>query len=402
MQPSVVNQPSAGKRLPRRTIESETSVVGIVIFLLRHKKMLGVLALLTAVIAVPGVMLWPPSYVAQAVILPPQPPQSSMAAFASAAMGGGIASSLGSQLGLKNPADLYICILKSRTVFDHIIADFHLQKVYKKKLLSDVRAALSSRAMFWSNKESLITISVKDRNPEFAAALANAFVEALYKENSRLALTGAAQKRAFFEQRLGLEKDALANAEVELKATQQSTGLLVPIGQAEVLIRSGAQLRTEIASRDVKLEAIRGYATEDNPEVQMLEREISALRGQQAKGETSGDPNSKLEISGARLPQASLQYIRKLREVKYHETLFELLAKQYEEAHLDEAKEAPLIQVLDQAVVPDRPSRRSRALSIMTAVVAALALGCLVAFAIETFAKLREGLRAALQQQSVI
>ncbi len=371
------------------TPEPGNPVVDGLVILLRRRRLMGAVALLTTLAATPAILLRPPSYVAQAVILPPQQQQSSIAAFASGAMGGLMAGGMSSPLGLRNPDDLYIGILKSRTLSDDIIAEFDLQRVYKRKLMSSARNALSSRVTFVGSKESFITIVVKDQEPARAAAIANGFVKALYKENSRLAITGVAQKRLFFEQQLMAEKDALARAELDLKATQQATGLFVPSGQAEVLIRSGAQLRAEIASHEVQLKAMAGYATEENPQLQTLKAEISALREQLVQAEANGSYGSKLEISGGRLPQATLEYVRKVREVKYHETLYELIAKQYEATRIDEAKEAPLIQVVDRAVAPDRPSGPARRLLLLGVLGAGLVLGCLSAFAVEILGQFR-------------
>jgi uncharacterized protein involved in exopolysaccharide biosynthesis len=277
-------------------------------------------------------------------------------------MGALAAGGMGSQLGIKSPADTYIGLLKSRTITDDIINQFHLGAVYRTKLMSSTRKALSRHASFSTSKESLISISIDDKDARQAAAMANAYVDALYKQNSRLALTEASQRRVFFEQQLANEKDALANAEVELKRLQQSTGLVVPEGQAQVLIHSSAQLRAEIASRRVELQAMRAYATEENPQMQVVKREISALETQLNQVEASSGSSSRLEVSGARLPEVSLEYVRRLRNLKYHETLFELLAKQYEVARIDEAKQAPIIQIVDRAVIPDRDSRHRGAL----------------------------------------
>ncbi len=380
--------------------ESEISLLDIVALLLRHKRMIGGAAAVATVLAVVGVLLLPPSYVAEATILPPQQQQSSLAAMAAGAMGG-LAGSMGSQLGLKNPADLYIGILKSRTISDGIINRFHLKDVYQKQLQSEARKTLDSKASFTSGKDSLITISMKDRDPKRAAEIANAYIDELHEQNSRLALTDASQRRLFFEQQLVKEKDALANAEVALKSTEQSTGLLAPGGQAEVLIRSGAQFRAEIASREVQLQAMRGFATDENPQVQTLKREISALQGQLSQAEANGS-GSKFEVSGGRLPQASLEYIRKLRDVKYHETLFELLAKQYEAARIDEAKQAPVIQIVDRAVVPDKQTRPSRGLVVLGAMFAGFAMASTAAFLLERVSKLRLELKQAVQLGSAI
>jgi len=232
-----------------RAEEPEISILAVLIVLARRKLLIaGSTCILTLAGAI-GVNLVPNSFTAEAVILPPQQQQSSLAVLASGALGNLAGSGMASQLGLKNPADLYIGILKSRTISDEIITRFHLQDLYHQKCLSDARSILGRHTSFASGKESLITISVQDRDPIRAAAMANAFVDELYKENSQLAVTDASQRRLFFEQLLHKEKDALSDAEIALKDTQQLTGLVAPSGQAEVLIRSAAQLRAEIASR---------------------------------------------------------------------------------------------------------------------------------------------------------
>jgi len=389
----LLGQFSKAEPEPVQPSDPQVSFVGVVALLLRQKKLIGATTLAITLLATAVVFLLPPSYEAQATILPPQQQQSSLAAFASGSMGG-LAGSMGSQLGMKNPGDMYIGILKSRTIGDDIVARFHLKEVYGKRLLSDARKALGKSASFTSGKDSLITILVKDRDPHRAADIANAYVDELHEQNSRLALTDASQRRLFFEQKLNEEKDALANAEIALKATQQSTGLLAPAGQAQVLLMSSAQFRAGIASRLVQLQAMRSYATEENSQMQLLEREIAALQQQLSLVEAKGS-GSKLEVSGSRLPEATLEYIRKVRDLKYHETLFELLAKQYEAARIDEAKESPLIQVVDRAVVPDKQSRPSRMLLILGGALAGFALSFAGAFGLENAGGFRQGLQRA-------
>lgn len=360
--------------IPPQVEEPEISAAQVIAVLLQHKRfILAVTALVTVLTGV-VVSFLPQSFKAEATIVTPQQQQSSIAALAGGALGGLAMSGMASQLGLKNPADLYIGLLGSRSIGDQIVKQFHLEQVYETKFVSDARKALGKHASFTSGKDSLIRIAVEDRDPKRAAGIANAFIDELYKQNSRLALTDAAQRRMFFEQQLQNEKDALANAEIALKTTQQSTGLLAPTGQAEVLIRSGAQVRAEIASREVQLQAMRSYATDQNPQVDVLKREISALQAQLGGLEVNHGSNSAFQLSTGKLPQAGLEYIRKLRDMKYHETLFELLAKQYEIARIDEAKQAPMIQVVDRAVAPERKSWPPRAVYVLGSALLAMAL----------------------------
>jgi tyrosine-protein kinase Etk/Wzc len=300
-----------------------------------------------------------PTFTGAALILPPQQSQSLAMMMgqlgALASLSG--ASSASSQL--KTPADMYLGILESRTIADHMISKFHLQDLYKTGKMEDTRTQLKNNSRFLVGKDGLIRISVDDHDPNRASELANGYVDELYSMNSHLAITEAAQRRAFFDQELADERKDMAAAEDDLKQTAEKTGIIHLGGQAESIIRSLALLRAQIASRQVTINSMRMFATDQNPVAMRAQEEINSLREQLAKLEN--DPRnpeltSPIGIPAGRLPAVSLEYARKLREVKYHETLFELLAKQYEAARIDEGKAAPLIQVVDRAVPPDRKS----------------------------------------------
>ncbi len=351
---------------------SEPSLIDLVTIVLLKKRFILAASVTSAITAAVIVSFLPVSYKAVAVILPFQQAQSSLAAFASGALGGLAGSAAINQIGLKSPGDLYVGLLGSSTIADAVVQRFHLQSVYKTKLVSDARAALLQHVTFVSGKDSLIKITAEDRDPKRAADLANAFVQELHRQSSRITVTDAAHRRLFFEQQLATERDALADAEIGLKKTQQSTGMVSPSGQADAAFRATAELRAQIVSREVRLQAMRSFDTDDNPELQVLQEEIKGFRSQLAGFEEAGA--SKYELSAGKLPQASLEYIRKLRGLKYHETLYDVLARQYEAARIDEAKEAPLIQVVDNATVPDKKTWPPRGLFTVAAGVAGLVL----------------------------
>ena len=296
-----------------------------------------------------------PTFSASALILPPQQGQS----LSSSMMGQlGSLMALAGGGALKTPADMYIGILESRTIADHLIAKFHLQALYKAKKMEDARISLRRNSRFLASKDGLIHIVVDDHDPNRASEMANAYVDELYSMNSHLAITEAAQRRVFFDQELADEKNALAIAENDLKQTAEKTGIIQLSGQAEAIIRTLAQLRAEIASREVQISAMRTFATDQNPDTVLVQKQIDSLRDQLSQLEK--DPRnpqlSAVGIPAGQVPAIALEYARKLREVKYHETLFELLSKQYEAARIDEAKAAPIIQVVDRAVPPDKKS----------------------------------------------
>ncbi len=340
----------------------EISLLDLLPVLGRRKRFIAAVTAIVMGSTAAAVLLLPPSYTAEAVILTPQPEQSSQSILMGSLAGlGGLGGLGGTAPGFwRNPADLYIGVLKSRTIADSLIARFHLQQVYGERERSDAQKTLARHTEISAGKDSLIRIRVEDHDRTRAAELANAYVSELYGQNSRLALTSASQRRLFFEQQLTQEKDALAGAEVKLKDAQQGSGLVLPQGQGEALIRSAAQLRAEIADREVQLQSMRAYAADDNPQLQILEREIGALRGELNKLER-GAPGG-LAVSARKLPELGLEYIRRLRDVKYHEVLFEILSKQYEAARIDEAKLAPVVQVIDAAVAPEKRSWPPRTL----------------------------------------
>jgi capsule polysaccharide export protein KpsE/RkpR len=288
--------------------------------------------------------------------------------------------SLLSAFGLRNPSDLYIGILQSRTIADILIRDFHLRDVYDDEYWQQARKHLARHTDVKAGKDTLIHIKVSDRNPKRAASLANAYVEQLSIRNSSVALTEASQRRLFFETQLAKQKDLLADAEVALRDTQQHTGLLVPTGQAEAMLRATTQLNAEILTKEAQLAGLKTYVSEDNPRFLAVKQQIAALQSELTtlqKGSVSADES---ELPVGKLPQAGLEYVRRYRDVKYHELLYEALAKQFEAARLDEAKAAPLIQVIDRAVVPEKRSWPPRLIIILVSSVLALFCSSLVAF----------------------
>jgi tyrosine-protein kinase Etk/Wzc len=338
-------------------------ILDLLLSLLRAKREIALYTLVFLGVGIGISLILKPVFTAVTVIMPPQQEQST----AGSLMGQlGSLSSLGaaSQLGLKNPADMYVGILQSRVIADSLIDRFRLQTIYREQLRSGAENRLRNNSEFEAAKDGLIYIRVKDHDPKRAAGLANAYVEELHSMNSKLAIGQAAQRRLFYDQQLDSERTALAAAEDDLKQTQEKTGLVQLSGQAQMSIRNIADARAQIAEHEVQLGVMRTSSTDQNPDVVRLQQEIVALKNQLAILENAqqhvvpGD----LQIPGGRVAAASLEYLRKLREERYHESLYELLLKQREAAYIDEVKSAPVIQVVDPAVAPERRSGPSRAL----------------------------------------
>jgi tyrosine-protein kinase Etk/Wzc len=361
--------------------DDEISLLDLAIILAKHKKLILGLPLAAAIVAVGITLLLPNIYIGTAKILPPQQNQSTTAA---ALLGqlGGLAGLAGTALpGLKNPSDLYVGMLKSRTIADKLIARFELKKLYDEETLDETRKVLEENTTIMAGKDGLISIEFEDEEPKRAAAIANAYAEELDRLTQTLAVTEASQRRLFFEKQLKGARDSLSEAEMSLKTTQESTGLIKLDDQGKAIIESVARVRAEIAAKEVQLVAMRTFATERNPEYLLVQQQVVGLKAQLAKLETAnvlgaGD----ILVPTGKIPEAGLEYLRRFRDVKYYEAMFEVLARQYELARIDEAKDAAILQVLDMAIEPEKKSKPKRALIVVITVLVAGFLAVLWAF----------------------
>lgn len=275
---------------------NETNWLDILLVLAKNKATILKATFAAALVALGIALTVPNVYTGSAKILPPQQNQSS----ASAMLGqlGGLAGLAGGTLGIKNPNDLIIAMLKSRTMMEKIAKRFDLQQVYAAKTLTDTLNELQDNSTFTSGKDSVIAIEVSDLDPKRAADIANAFIEELNSMMQTNAVTDASLKRNFFEQQLHQAKDKLTDAEIRLDKTSIT----------------------------------------------------------------------------------SLKYPDALRNVKYLGALWEILARQYEMTKLDEAKNFPLIQMLDKATTPEKKSGPARSLIVALAMLMAFFLAVIWAF----------------------
>lgn len=372
--------------LPQQDTDDEISLLDLLIVLVRHKRLLIGLPVAFAALALAYGLIAKPVFEAKTTILPPQQQQSSAAAMLSSL--GGLAGGAGAALGIKNPNDLYIAMLQSRAVADKLITRFKLNDVYEAKTMTDVRNHLAASSKIASGKDGLIAIAVEDYSPQLAAQIANAYVEELRALSKTLAVTEAGQRRQFFENQLNKSRQDLASAEIALKQTQEKTGVLQLEAQGKATMEALANLRAQIAARQVQLAAMKNFATEQNPDYQRVRAELSGLQ-QQMSALTKGGKDDDVLVSRAKAPGIAVEYIRKARDLKYQETLFELIAKQYEVAKLDEAKDGASIQILDAATPPERKSKPRRGLLILLAGAGGFFLACIGAFVLEALNKSR-------------
>lgn len=343
---------STTPQLPVHSVTQELRLIDILRALGRQKKLLILTPVVCTVLAVAVFLVLKPVYTSNAVILPPQQQSSGMSAMLGQL--GGLASATGGLGGaLKNPNDLYVGMLESRTVADKLVEKFKLSEHYDVKTAGLARKKLSDKTTIVSEKSGLIFINVSDRDSERAAQIANAYVEELSNLTETMALTDASRRRVFFGKQLISAKEQLADAEVMMRKMQEKTGLIQLEGQLKVIIASTAELEAQIAAKQVKLTSLRSYATKDNPELIKIQDELRGLNQELAKskkGSGAAAAYGDVVLPSGKIPELSTQYVRAIRDVKYYETIFELLAKQFELAKIEEAKNSNIVQLLDKAI----------------------------------------------------
>jgi uncharacterized protein involved in exopolysaccharide biosynthesis len=378
MQESLSLQPTDAQE------QNEINVLDILIAIGEEKWVVFGFPLLTTLIALAIAFSMAPIFTAKTVMLPPQQQQSS-AASALAGLGalGGLA---GSSLGVKTPDELYSAFLKSDSIANALAQRFNLMERLKKKTLTDVRLALAGKVKISGDKKTgLITIEVDDKDPQFAADLANAYIDELHKLLAKLAVTDAQQRRVFLEGQLKQTKEKLALAEVRLRNMQAQSGVVSIDAQAQGAIKATVDLRAQIAQREVQLGALRTFATTENQDVKRLSAELAGLRAQLNRLESGSGRINGDDLKG-------LETVRAYREVKYQEAVMDALVKQFEIAKVDEAREGPLLQQVDIAYPPERKSRPKRLSMGLIGLLLGVVLGLLIVLFRRAYRSLGKGL----------
>jgi tyrosine-protein kinase Etk/Wzc len=355
----------------------DAGMIGLFVSLARHKRLIAGLPLAAAALSAALSFALPESFKASAQLLPPQQSQSATAMLLSQL--GGMAGAAVGGAGLKSPNELYIGMLRSRTVADKLIAKFDLKKVYGTESAELARRTLEGNTVIASGKDGLISIDVEDRNQQLVAPLTNGYVEELLNLTRVLAVTEAGRRRIFFEGQLELAKNNLAKAEMSLKSSLDSTGVISVDSETQTIVGTVARLRAQASAKEIQLNSMRPFLTTTNPEYRRVEEELVSLRAELSKLE-NGRPR---EAGTGSTAQPGLDNIQRMRDLKYYQMLYELLAKQFEVARLDEAKDPAVIQVLDAAIPPERKFKPRRALMVIACTLIALFAALVLALFLE-------------------
>lgn len=316
----------------------------------------------------------PASFESITRLMPPDNQSSSglaMLAALTAKSGGGVGAVAGDLLGIKSSGALFVGVLRSRTVEDRLVDSFQLRKVYSVRLEGDARNKLSDNTSVTEDRKSgIITISVTDRDPKRAAAIAQAYVDELNLLVAQLSTSSARRERVFLEERLRAVKKDLDDASREFSQFSSKNSTLDIKEQARAMVQGAATLEGELIAAESELKGLEQIYTDNNVRVRSVKARIEELRRQLDKfsgkatagADQSVDSPDSSYPSIRKLPLLGVTYADLYRRVQIQEAVFGALTQQYELAKVQEAKETPSVRVLDPANVPEKKSFPPRTL----------------------------------------
>ena len=367
--------------------EDAIGLVDILLVFAHHKWKIIVVPILAGCVMAAYSLMVPEIYTASTTLIPSDRKQSS--AMSMLGQLGPLAGMVGAGLGGGSDTEVLLTMLKSRRIQDEIIAKHQLAKGKAGDDLSMEKARLKlagATTTSLGRKDGVITISVEDESPKKAAEMANDYVRELEGLSRELTLTGASRRRAFVETQLKEASSKLQIAEEAMKKSQETTGLIQLEQQGRAVIEAIATLQAQIAAKEVELGAIKLSATDENPEVKRAVTILAQLRTQLASLERDNPEDKKNHssiITTSEVPEAGMEYARRLRDLKFAETINQLLAQQYQVAKVEETQNAPILQVLDVAIPPEQRTSPNRTQMVLMAMVGSAFAVCLLAFVLE-------------------
>jgi tyrosine-protein kinase Etk/Wzc len=365
--------------------QEDFGLVDLLIFLARYKKFIIAFSLAAMMLMLVVMAMRQNEYSATASLLPPQSPQFSSSALATAL---GVASNGLVMPSGKAAGDFYSDILKSNRIVDEVIASFDLKTVYQTDSQEEAREMLRARTSIVRGKDGFIVITVRDSGRERVTALVSAYIRGLSRVLHRAAVSDAAEQRAVLMRELATAQKNVAAAEKSLREGMERHGMNSAADNAEAIDRTIAVLRAQISEHQINLTADNSFISSQNPKYLYAQHELESLISQLARlsyGSGTGY-GAKTEQGGW---ETTTQLVRNLADARRQ---FESISVQLDLAQMDLSEQPRTIQVLDAAVMPEFPVKLELVANVLLAGLAAAILAiaaCFVAEAMRVMKALR-------------
>ena len=291
-----------------------------------------------------------------------------------------------SLLGAKTPGAFYVEVLKSRTVQDRLINRFDLRARYRKSTYFEARKKLAKFTDIEEDKKSgVITLTVTDYEPRMAAQIANAYVDELNRLAVDLNTSSAHRERQFLEERLATAKQDLARASAALSQFTTKNSMVDPQNEGRAVMDAAARMQGELIASETELKGLQQIYSDDNVRVRTLKARMAELQSQLKKLVGQNNDTSSQDTVGWSAPYPSMhtlpglgsRYSDLYREAKIQEAVYAFVTQQFEMAKIQEAKELPIVRVMDAGVASEKRSSPIRSLIVTGSVFGAFVLACL-------------------------
>ena len=373
-----------------QNIDDEIDLLDLLIPILKYKGLIIRITLYSFFISIIVSLLLPKKYLSSAKILPPQTQSSVSQQILSQFLGASGLGSVGGFAGIKDNLSLYAELIKTNTVLDYVIEKNDLKNVYKKDKTYKLREILKSNIVIKTDKKSgIIDVGYIDKDPELAYKITTSLIDGLKFLNNNLAITEASQRRLFYEEQLKLAKENLVKSEEDLRVFQLKTGSIKVDEDAKAAIEEASMIRAKISAKEVELKVLKTYATPNSPEYKQIEAEISALKEQLSKLQAK-IPGDDYLFSTKKASLYGIEFIRKMREFKYNEALYEILLKQYEAAKLDESRDSTVIQIIENPEIPEKRYSPKRKLIVLVSTFTKFFFSIFFVFFINLFESMKQ------------
>ncbi|MEK7204136.1 MAG: Wzz/FepE/Etk N-terminal domain-containing protein, partial [candidate division NC10 bacterium] len=223
-------------------------------------------------------------YQSSASILAPKETSGGGAGLAAGLAASGAGQFLGNILPpMGSNRDIFVAILKSRTMAQDLVDRFKLKEYYDAKYNEEAIKGLQNATDISLSREGVISVKVEDKDPKLAGDIANAYITNLDRLCAKLGTTDASRQRAFITDRLEKTEKALRQAEDTLRRFQENNKAIVVQEQAKSAIEEAARVKGAIVAGEAQLEFLRTYATDSNPQVVAQRRQLEEMKRQLAQ-----------------------------------------------------------------------------------------------------------------------
>lgn len=373
-----------------------STFVEFLVVLVKYKWFLILLISISTIGATAYALLAPKWYKSTASVFPAEKndPLSMLTGLGGLAKGFNASKGLAALTGSNSEADRFVAILKSATVTSDVINRFELRKEYDRegdyfeKVVKDWEDNLELEIQ----DEGNLTISVLDKDPQKAAAIANYLVEKLNTINTQLSVTNAKANREFVEKRYFQNIDDINKLEDGMREFQQKYGVIAVPEQLEATVKSMSTIYAELYKKEIELNVLKQTYGNDHPLISTTQLELTEIQkkiNQLNAGTDDSQKDVKLLIPFKQAPKLGNEYLKIYRNLEIQYKILEFVQPLFEQARVEEARNTPSVIVLDKAGPADRKFKPKGTIFASLGFVISVLIGLLVVFTLELIEKIK-------------